>query len=248
MVKVVAHRGFSGKYPENTEIAFREAIELGVEMIEFDVHLAKDGALIVIHDATVNRTSNGKGRIADMTLAEIKALDAGAWLKPEFAGQRFPTLQEALDLMGGKVRLNIHVKAYPNDAERLVPSVVRELQARNLLDKSFVASDQEYIALARRIEPRLGICNLSTTPKETYVSRSDSIGCRILQPGNKQVDKALVDDAHAYGMEVNPFYADDEAEMRRLIECGVDGILTNYPDRLQQVRWISDQSSVTSDQ
>ena len=155
---------------------------------------------------------------------------------PEFAGQRFPTLQEALDLMGGKVRLNIHVKAYPNDAERLVPSVVRELQARNLLDKSFVASDQEYIALARRIEPRLGVCNLSTTPKETYVSRSDSIGCRILQPGNKQVDKALVDDTHAHGMEVNPFFADDEAEMRRLIECGVDGILTNYPDLMQRVR------------
>ena len=236
MVKVVAHRGFSGKYPENTEIAFRKALELSVEMIEFDVHLAKDGSLIIIHDATVNRTSNGKGRVADMTLAEIKALDAGAWFSPEFAGQRFPTLQEALDRMGGKVRLNIHVKAYPFDADRLVPSAVKELQARDLLQKAFVASDQEYIELARRIEPRLGICNLSTTPKETYVSRSHGIGCRILQPGNKQVDKALIADAHRHGMEVNPFYADDEAEMRRLIACGVDGILTNYPDLLQKVR------------
>jgi len=236
MVKVVAHRGFSGKYPENTEIAFRKALELNVEMVELDVHLARDGALIVIHDHTVNRTSNGSGEVAKLTLAEIKALDAGARFNPEFEGQRFPTLQEALDLMGGKVRLNIHVKAYPHDADRLVPAVVREIQTRGLLGQAFIASDEPYIAMAKKIEPRLEICNLSTTPKETYVSRSLSVGCRILQPGNKQVDKALVADAHNHGMEVNPFYADDEAEMRRLIECGVDGILTNYPDLMQRVR------------
>ncbi len=236
MVKVVAHRGFSGKYPESTDIAFRKALELNVEMMEFDVHLAKDGSLIVIHDATVNRTSNGKGRVDQMTLAEIKALDAGAWFKPDFAGQRFLTLQEALDQLAGKTRLNIHIKAYDHDRPKLVESVVAELRRRDLFGGAFVASDEASIALAKQIEPRLETCNLSTTPVETYISRSLAVGCRILQPGNKQVDNALVEDAHRRGMEVNPFYADDEAEMRRLIACGVDGILTNFPDLLQQVR------------
>ena len=236
IVTVCAHRGFSGKYPENTEIAFAKALELNVEMVELDVHLSRDEALIVIHDATVDRTSNGKGRIGQMTLDEIKALDAGGWLKPEFEGQRFPTLQEALDLMGGQVRLNIHIKAYDHDRPRVVERTVRELQRRALLRQAFVASDRESVALARRIEPALAICNLSTTPKETYVSRSLSIGCRILQPGNAQVDPAFVEEAHRHGMEINPFYADDLPEMRRLIACGVDGILTNFPDRLLELR------------
>ena len=236
MVHVVAHRGFSGEYPENTEIAFRKALDLNVELIEFDVHLASDGALVIIHDPTVDRTSNGRGRVNELALPEIKALDAGAWFKEEFKGQRFLTLPEALDLMGGKARLNIHIKAYPHDRQKIVESTVRVLQRRNLLSHAFVASDQETIELARRIEPKLEICNLSTDPKETYVRRSHSIGCRILQPGNKQVDTAFVADAHRHGMEVNPFYADDEAEMRRLIECGVDGILTNYPDVLLKMR------------
>lgn len=242
MVKVVAHRGFSGRYSESTEIAFRKALELDVDMIEFDVHLAKDESLIVIHDATVDRTSDGSGRVAEMTLSEIKALDAGSWFDEAFRGQRFLTLQETLDLMDDaanvskKVRLNVHIKAYEYDRERVVTLTVQELERRNLLQQAFVASDQETIELAKRIQPKLDICNLSTQPKETYITRSLAIGCRILQPGNKQVDRDFVEEAHRYGLEVNPFYADDVAEMRRLIECGVDGILTNYPDRLLEVR------------
>ena len=236
MVKVVAHRGFSGKYPESTEIAFRKALALDVEMIEFDVHLAKDESLIVIHDGTVDRTSDGSGSVSEMTLSEIKALDAGGWFDPAFVGQRLLTLQETLDLIGGKVRLNVHVKAYDHGRERVVAMTVEELERRNLLEQAFVASDQESIECARRIQPSVEICNLSTRPKETYIERSLAIGCCILQPGNQQVDAEFVVEAHRHGMEVNPFYADDVPEMRRLIECGVDGILTNYPDRLLEVR------------
>jgi glycerophosphoryl diester phosphodiesterase len=212
------------------------AIELRVEMIEFDVHLSRDEALIIIHDATVNRTSNGSGKISQLTLPEIKKLDAGAWFKEEFKGQRFPTLRETLDLLGGKVRLNIHIKAYDEDRERIVKLTIVELERRKLLQEAFVASDQKSIELAKRIQPSLEICNLSTEPKQSYVSRSLAVGCRILQPGNKQVDSGFVADAHRHGMEVNPFYADDPQEMRRLIECGVDGILTNFPDRLLDLR------------
>lgn len=236
MVKVVAHRGCSGKYPESTEIAFRKALELDVDMIECDVHLAKDESLIVIHDPTVDRTSDGSGKIDQMTLPQIKELDAGSWFREEFSGQHFLTLQEALDLTGGKVRLNVHIKAYEHDRERVVALTVQELERRHLLRQAFVASDVASIAVVKRIQHALDVCNLSTQPTDTYIPRSLAVGCRILQPGNEQVDRKFVEEAHRYGMEVNPFYADDIQEMCRLIECGVDGILTNYPERLLELR------------
>ena len=236
MVKVVAHRGFSGRYPENTKVAFLKALELEVDAIEFDVYLAKDESLIVIHDGTVDRTSDGSGSVGEMTLSEIKGLDAGGWFDPTFEGQRLLTLQETLDLIGGKTRLNVHVKAYDHDRERVIGLTVKELERRELLGQAFVASDQASIEYARKVQPSVEICNLSPRPTETYIARSLAVGCRILQPGNQQVDPEFVEEAHRHGMEVNPFYADDEAEMRRLIECGVDGILTNYPDRLLEGR------------
>ena len=236
IVNIVAHRGFSGRYPENTAVAFREALALDVEMVEFDVHLSRDESLIIIHDSTVDRTSDGVGRVADLSLKEIKGLDAGGWMGQPFQGEQFLTLSETLDIVGGKIRLNVHIKAYDHDRDCVVPLVVGELGRHNLLSSSFVASDQESISLAKQIQPELEICNLSTTPGETYIARSLSVKCSILQPGNQQVDMAFVEEAHRHDLEVNPFYADDEGEMRRLIACGVDGILTNWPDRLKALR------------
>jgi glycerophosphoryl diester phosphodiesterase len=236
MVNVVAHRGYSGKYPENTEIAFREALALQVDTIEFDVCLSRDEALIVIHDPTVDRTSDGSGEICRMTLSEIKALDAGSWFDEAFGGQRFLTLQETLDMMDEPVRLNVHIKPGEHDLHNVVSLTIQELERQNLLQQAFIASDHETIEQVKRIQPALELCNLSTEPKETYIARSRAIGCRILQPGNAQVDRAFVEEAHRYGMEVNPFYADEVDEMRRLMACGVDGILTNYPDRLLALR------------
>lgn len=236
MVKVVAHRGFSSKYPENTIRAFQEALNLDIDMVEFDVHLTQDQGLVVIHDPTVDRTTNGRGRVEEMSLVQIQGLDAGSWLSLDFAGEHIPTFAEALDLLGGRVRLNIHLKAYDSTRAALVPRVIDELVKRQLLGECFVASDEETLRLAKQICPDLAICNLSTKPIDTYIARSLAIDCRILQPGNKQVTRQLVEEAHGHGMEVNPFYADDVGEMRRLIECGVNGILTNCPDLLLQVR------------
>ena len=236
MVQAIAHRGFSGKFPENTAIAFREALALGVEAVEFDVHLSRDRVPIIIHDATVDRTSDGSGRVDRLTLAEIRTLDAGSWFDSAFSGERFLTLQEALELLGGQVRLNVHVKATDQDRQEVVSLTAGLLEERRLLGSAYLASDEDSIRLAAQVTPELSTCNLSTKPKETYVDRSASVGCRILQPGNAQVDEAFVSDAHGAGMEVNPFYADDEAEMRRLAAFGVDGILTNRPDRLLGLR------------
>lgn len=232
MVNVVAHRGFSGKYPENTAAAFEAAIALGCHTIEFDVHLTRDSQLVVIHDATVDRTTNGTGRVADLTLAELQALDAGSWFRAEFAGEQVLSLAEALTLIGDRARMNVQIKT--DDASRAESTrlTVDELVRQGVLANAYIASEQETVELVRQLDPRVAICNLSVFPTETYIARSAAIDCHILQPRNHQVDAAFVAEAHAHGMEVNPFFANDEPEMGRLIECGVDGILTDWPDVL----------------
>ena len=234
-VRVFAHRGFSGIYPENTQIAFYRALELGVDAIEFDVRTTKDGHLVAIHDPTVDRTSNGSGAVLELTLEQIKDLDAGSWVSHEFAGQRFLTLPEVLDMLGHRAELNIHLKADKSTRDEMVHRTTTEIEARNLLDEAFVASDQETIGLCRQIQPGLRTCNLTTAPFDSYISRSRALGCKILQPKNADVDIDFVLEAHSLGMVVNPFYADDPEEMRRLIDCGVDGILTNRPDLLMGI-------------
>ena len=232
---VVAHRGSSGTHPENTAAAFAEAVRLGVGCIELDVHRSADGGLIIVHDGTVDRTSDGQGRVADLTTAQIRRLDAGSWLDARFAGEGFLVLDEAGELIPETIRLNVHVKAYDEDRERVAPETVEVLARHGRLGNAFLAADEATLACARRHRPDLEICNLSTQPADDYVERSARIGCRILQPGHAMTTPELVAEAHARGLEVNPFYADDEDEMRRLIDCGVDGILTNQPARLQRL-------------
>jgi glycerophosphoryl diester phosphodiesterase len=200
--------------------------------------LTRDERLVVIHDGAVDRTSDGTGKVSEMTLAMMKALDAGTWRDTRFAGQRFLTLDETLDLMPPETRLNVHIKATEEDRERVMALTAGTLLRRDRLSTAFVASDEKTLQAARQIAPDVTICNLSTQPAETYVERSWAIGCRVLQPGNRMTTPELVAAAHHYGMEVNPFYANDESEMRRLIGCGVDGILTDFPERLMRLREI----------
>ena len=232
-VKVVAHRGASGTHPENTAPAFLEAVRLGVETIELDVQLTRDHQLVICHDPSVDRTSNGCGLVADLDLAQIKELDAGSWFAPKFTGTRFLSFDEALDLIPQAVCVNVHVKAAEKDRHHVIPLTVTLLQQRGRLKTAFVAADESSLAVARRVEPSLEVCNLSTRPIETYVDRSLELRCRILQPSHAVTSEELVLHAHGHGMEVNPFYADDEDEMKRLMLCGVDGILTNFPKKLQ---------------
>lgn len=229
MVAVTAHRGASGDYPENLRTAFQAAIDLAVDIIEFDVRLTRDGGLVVIHDERVDRISDGTGRVDELDLAQILELDAGAPFDERFAGEPFLTLDQTLDLMPANMRLNVHVKASDTDRELLVRRVVDELLRRELMATAFVTGAEANLLVARRIAPEIAIC--SNLP----VSRCVEIDCRILQPANGITTAELVEDAHAKGIQVHPFFADDTTEMQRLIECGVDGILTNFPHRLQNL-------------
>lgn len=125
-IYVAAHRGWSEKYPENTMLAYKKAAELGVDQIEIDVRVTRDGELVIIHDATVDRTTNGTGKVGEMTLASIRELDAGSWKGAEFAGERVPTFAEFLDFAVSlpEMTFDIELKEYPTyDCEELAYSV-----------------------------------------------------------------------------------------------------------------------------
>ena len=109
---IMAHRGYRARYPENTLVAFQAALDAGVQMIELDVALSRDRKLVVIHDATLERTTNGEGAVSDHTLAQLKQLDAGGWFHPRFAGEHLPELSEVLDLADGQVLINIEIKPH----------------------------------------------------------------------------------------------------------------------------------------
>lgn len=236
MVANVAHRGASGNFPENTLRAFQMALEIGVDEIEFDLRMTGDGHLVVMHDATVDRTTDGTGAIGELTLAEIRALDAGRVFGERFRGDRVPTWEEALDLVQGKVRLNVHLKeggSPDGDYER---KVAKALRAFRMVDDSVMACNDVSVGLFAEIDPRIA-CRIFPNNRSPgdYIRSSVEMGLRTMQPGRDMTSTEFVQKAHESGLGVHVFYADTPEDMRTYIGMGVDGILTNYPERLKAV-------------
>ena len=233
-VFVCAHRGASGSFPENTIPAFAEAVSLGCEMIEFDIRATADGAMVILHDASVDRTTDGSGLIWDLPFREVEQLDASAGHEG-YAGTRIPTLCEVLDFIPPGIELNIHVYPGPDDGEAVVGSVCAEIDARDLYDTAFVAGADEVMKLVISRNSKVRRCLLGSQNWPRYAQLAREMGCSNLQPLNTITTKEFCEEAHQLELIVHPFYADDETEMLRLIECGVDGILTNQPERMIQL-------------
>ena len=236
MVANVAHRGASGNYPENTLIAFQKALEIGVDEIELDLYLTKDDRLIIMHDSTVDRTTDGTGAISELTLAEIKALDAGGVFGEQFRGERVPTWEEALELVQGKVGLNVHLKEGGNPDGDYERKVAKALIDFHMVEDSILTCSDASVGIFAEIDSRIEcrIFRANRTPEE-YIRKSVEMGLRTMQPGRDITTRDFVQKAHAAGRIVHVFYADTPEDMCAYIEIGVDGILTNYPERLKAV-------------
>ncbi|HOJ39583.1 MAG TPA: glycerophosphodiester phosphodiesterase family protein [bacterium] len=234
MVRVIAHRGFSGQYPENTLLSFRKAAELGVDEIEFDLKMTRDGHLVAMHDWTVDRTTSGHGPVSELTLKEVKQLDAGSWFSEEFAGERVPTFEEILSLIPEEITLNIHLHD-----EKQTECLQRVLKILPSGRAAYLAIDYRLVALARSLRPELTICNMGFhhDPK-AYVEATKMLNCQRLQffTPAYPVTAELVALAHSYGIFVNVFFASTEEEMSKYISYRVDAILTDFPDRLLMLR------------
>ncbi len=224
----IAHRGASGDYPENTLVAFAAAIEAGARMCELDVQLSADRVAVVIHDDTVDRTTDGRGAVASMTLAELRRLDAGRRYRPRFTGVRIPTLDEVLSLSKGRCALNLELKAAGVEAE-----VCRLVRTHDALADTIVSSfDWPALAAVRKLEPALGVGVLADKRAGAMLEEAARLRAVSVNPRYDMVTAELIKRAHNMGLQVMVWTVDRVAQMRRMIAMGVDGIMTNYPARL----------------
>ena len=236
---VCAHRGASDTHPENTIAAFREAIRLGAQMIEFDLATTKDGKLVLMHDRTIDRTTNGKGRPEDWLLADLKKLDAGSWKNSRFAGERIPTLEEALDFMPRNIWLNVHLKGGAELAEKSA----RLIASKNRLHQAFLACRADAATTARATEPRIKICNMERQANTLqYVNETIEAGCEFIQLlGGGQVDPAHTKRLRDHGVRINYFGTNDPATLRKLFESRVEFPLV---DRLGEMLKVADKHGI----
>jgi len=229
-----AHRGASGTHPENTIPELQEAVRLGAHMVELDLALTRDGEIVLMHDATVNRTTNGKGRVLDFTLADLKKLDAGTWKHPRFAGTRVPTLAEALAVLPRNIWINLDTKAdarFGADPAAVVGRVVELVVATGRTHQTFLAARADAAAVARRIAPGIQICSMDRTKDPADYVR-DAIARRVgfIQLRDCAQDPRLsrwIADLKAAGVRINYFYTNDPAEAGRLLGLGVDFVLVD---------------------
>jgi glycerophosphoryl diester phosphodiesterase len=246
---VMAHRGGAGLWPENTMYAFSRAARAGTDVLEMDMHSTSDGALVIIHDDTVDRTTNGAGRVNSLTLAQLKALDAGYRWSPDggrtfpYRGQGItvPTLQEVFSAFP-EMRFNIDIKqAKPS----LASSFCRMIRESGMTSRVMVASfkpsaldefrrDCPEVATSASAADVLAFLALKTEPPEAAerVPLPQALQVPEYAGGRQVVTREFVDAAHQRHLEVHVWTINDEAAMRRMLDLGVDGIITDFPDRL----------------
>lgn len=214
-------------------VSFMRAVELGVDGIEFDVHRTVDGHLVVMHDAMVDRTTDGTGLIMTMTLDQIKALDAGIKKGPQFKGERVPTLREVITAMPANVRLYIELKAgsihYPGIEEQLVALLEEEGALGRVQVSSF---DHHALRRLHDLRPDLPLGMLFTANLIDPVGQAQALGCEALHPTWEWVTAEFVQAAHAGGLKVNAWNVNYPFAIARLEAFGVDGIISDFPDRI----------------
>jgi glycerophosphoryl diester phosphodiesterase len=234
---VIAHRGASGWAPENTLPAFQKAVELEADMIEFDIQFSADRHIVVIHDRTVDRTTNGIGKVSEKSFAELRQLDAGVWFAPNFAGTRIPTLREVLSTISGSIQLNIELKHFDPENNLFEQDVAAIATEFDLLHRAiFAARHPESIKRLKELLPGINCVLLQKERTEDeYVEALLKLNLKMAQIRRRSMNQAFINRLHEYKILVNLFYADEAEEMREFITMGIDGILTNYPDRLRKV-------------
>ncbi len=229
----VAHRGSSGEAPENTMASFQRAIAQGADIIETDAQLSKDKEIVLIHDETVERTTDGRGKVSQLTLKEIKSLDAGSWFEKEFSGEKIPTLSEALEVIRGRTKLNIELKG---KNLLLVPKVTNLLREKGFIKEAILSSfNYSFIEEAKRLEPRITTGLLFATSAQEKTSLNYWKWADLILPRYNLVSEDLVKKAHGKGRKVIAWTVDEPEEIKRLIGLGVDGIASNYPTLLTKV-------------
>ncbi len=228
----VAHRGIPSLYPENTLIGFRKAAELNVDMIELDIHRSRDGVIVVIHDHELDRTTDGAGKVAELSSTELKSFSAGRRYAEEFAAERIPFLSEVFELLAeGGPPLRIEIKQ-PGIESDLISLIARHKMETRVVCSFFHLP----AALAvRRIAPRIPVAAIFSRAAEIDFPALLAEGISMVDVAFGEVDERFLSRAHAQGITVTAWTVDEKEDMRRMIRLGVDGITTNRPQDLKDV-------------
>ena len=221
MIKVTGHRGAAGLEPENTLRSIRRAIDLGVDRVEVDVRVTRDGRLVVIHDETVDRTTNGHGYVNELTLDEIRKLNAGK-------GEKVPTLEEVLEITKGKVELQIELKV-PEATSSTLRLIERENAEGEVIITSFM---HDLLRRVHDFNPELRTGALFFNVEGDICRKALNVYSKAVHVYYRNVDAELVRHAHEMGLEIEVWNPDEPKEMMRMIKLGVDSIGTNRPDIL----------------
>lgn len=229
--RVFGHRGAMGYAPENTFASFERAVEIGVDAIELDVHLTADGEVVVIHDFDLSRTTDREGVVHNLTLAELKTVDAGRRFMPRFAGQQVPTLDEVLTWARGKVVLDIEIKGGPWPYPGLEQKVVDLIRQHQMVDQTIVISfHHPTVATVKALAPEIATGTLWSAQPIDPVAVARAAGADAILPFWSYVDADTVERAHAAGLSVHPWATSQPEVVERLIQLGVDSICSNHPD------------------
>ncbi len=231
MVLVFGHRGAMGYAPENTLPSFRMAVDMGVDGIELDVHMTKDGEVVVIHDFTVDRTTNGRGFVKDLSLAEIKRLDASAKFGGKWRGVAIPTLEEVFREFGRRIRYKVEIKRgsdyYPGIEGRVV-----ELIRRYNVDAQVISFDFDALSNVRAIDKDVEIGIIFVGRIAWFIDIAKKLDAQWLHASHELIDERGIEMAHRLGLRVGSWTVNSEDEARYLMDVGVDDVTGNYPDRI----------------
>jgi glycerophosphoryl diester phosphodiesterase len=237
MPLVLAHRGANKVAPQNTLPAFQKALDFNADGLETDVHLSLDGHIVICHNYTIDETSNGTGRVDEMTLSQLKSYDFGSYFSDEFKGVTLPTLPELLDLTKSMKLINIEIKPPQKDCD-LVKKVVEAIHEYGIVENSIVSCfDPECIRLVKEIDKNV---------KTGLLYEDDKLGNEIMtfgvakyckqlnadaaHPHRKLITEAEVIDLHNLGIAVNPWTVNKEEEIVRFTQGGCDALISDVPD------------------
>jgi glycerophosphoryl diester phosphodiesterase len=231
-VLIIAHRGASGHAPENTLAAFKKAVALGAGFVETDLQLSRDARFVAIHDDILDRTTNGQGKVHDQPLAALRRLDAGSWFGSEFAGERIPTLEEILEFTK-KNDVVFYLELKPTGSWGGEHALIGALRESGEVARVVVISfDPGILAGLRKIEPTLMTGVLYDGTLADPLKSAVDVGGRQLIVRGDLVTPSLIAEAHKRDLQVVCWTINQPAHIRLLMAAGVDGIMSDYPDRL----------------
>lgn len=235
---LLGHRGAAGHAPENTLASLRKAADLGARWVEFDLKLTADGRLVLFHDETLGRTTDGKGLVAEKTYSEIARLDAGSWFAPSFAGERVPTFEEAIEVLAASsLGANLEIKPCPGrEAETgaAVARATRRLWPGHLPPPILSSFDVESLEAARDAAPDVARGLLLSRLRRRWIATYEALGCSTIHVAERALDAGAIASIRATlpAAPLLSFTVNEPARAATLFGLGVDALFTDFPDRL----------------